>query len=358
MERRDSMKPFLHILNPGLMTTVQDLGRSGFHNLGIGTSGALDPVALRLANLLVGNLPGMGGLEVLYVGPALEIEAETVRMSFVGAATVEIRKNRAAASGRRVDTMRSVLARRGEVVRVGSVTVGAALYIGVEGGFDIEPILGSVSTNIRGGIGGWHARALIADERLPLLQPKASDRGESRAQGIALRPPSRIRAVPGPQADHFDETEMSKFFAGEYTVQAGSDRVGMRLGGEPIRHAKGFNIASDATAPGSVQVPGTGQPIVLMADRQTIGGYPKIATVISADLPALGRLSIGQKIGFDAVTVETALALRRQMLSEMESLPTHVVPIVPDGTDTDAPMWGQNLISGVVDAFHDSEAGG
>jgi biotin-dependent carboxylase-like uncharacterized protein len=290
------------------------------------------------------------------VGPVLGIEAETARLSFVGTATVEIRKDRTAASGRKIDTMRSVLARRGEVVRVGSVTTGAALYIGVEGGFDIEPFLGSMSTNIRGGTGGWHARALIADEWLPLLQGTASDRCESRAEGIALRSLGRIRAMPGPQADYFDEAEVSKFFASEYTVQAGSDRVGMRLQGEPIRHAKGFNIASDATAPGSIQVPGTGQPIVLMADRQTIGGYPKIATVISADLPALGRLSIGQKIRFEAVTVEAALALRRQMQSEMEKLPGHIVPIAPDEAQRDNLMLGHNLISGVVDAFHDEEA--
>ncbi len=166
------------------------------------------------------------------------------------------------------------------------------------------------------------------------------------------------RAIPGPQADHFDQSEVSKFFASEYTVQAGSDRVGMRLQGEPIRHAKGFNIASDATAPGSIQVPGTGQPIVLMADRQTIGGYPKIATVISADLPALGRLSIGQKIGFEAVTVASALALRRQMLSEIENLSAHIVSIMPNGADIDDLMSNQNLISGVVDAFHGQELGG
>jgi biotin-dependent carboxylase-like uncharacterized protein len=237
------------------------------------------------------------------------------------------------------------------------VTVGATLYIGVEGGLDIEPILGSVSTNIRGGIGGWNARALIAGERLPLLQGSASDRAEAHAENIVLAAPRRIRAIPGPQADHFNDAELSKFFASEYTVQAGSDRVGMRMQGEPIRHARGFNIASDATAPGSIQVPGTGQPIVLMADRQTIGGYPKIATVISADLPALGRLSIGQKIGFEAVTVETALALRRQMLWELENLPGHIVPVAPDGADIEGLMLGQNLIGGVVDAFHDQEAG-
>jgi biotin-dependent carboxylase-like uncharacterized protein len=339
------------------MTTIQDLGRTGFQNLGIGTSGALDPVALRVANLLVGNEPGAGGLEVLYLGPAIEIEADSVRMSFAGAAaTVEILPDASASSGIRIETMRSVLVKRGEVVRVGSLTSGAALYVGIEGGFDIEPILGSVSTNIRGGTGGWQARAMIAGERLPLCRMQASDRDELHAEGIEFRAPHRIRAIPGPQDDYFDEAEIAKFFGSDYTVQSGSDRVGMRLRGEAIRHAKGFNIASDATAPGSIQVPGNGQPIVLMADRQTIGGYPKIATVISADLPELGRLSIGSKIAFEAVTVETAQALRRDMLSYLDSLRDYIVPVGRTGADVAPRLLDHNLISGVVDALLDHTA--
>jgi biotin-dependent carboxylase-like uncharacterized protein len=351
------MNQALHILKPGLMTTVQDLGRAGYQNLGIGISGALDPVALRVANLLVGNEPGAGGLEVLYLGPAIEIEADNVRMSFVGAAaTIEILPDASASSGTRIETMRSVLVKRGEVVRVGSLTGGAALYVGVEGGFDIQPILGSVSTNIRGGTGGWQARAMIAGERLPLCRMRASDRDECQAEGIEFRAPSRIRAIPGPQDDYFDEAEIAKFFGSEYTVQSGSDRVGMRLHGEAIQHAKGFNIASDATAPGSIQVPGNGQPIVLMADRQTIGGYPKIATVISADMPELGRLSIGSKIVFESVTVETAQALRRGMLSYLDSLQNYIVPIGRSGADVAPLLFNYNLISGVVDALLDHVA--
>jgi biotin-dependent carboxylase-like uncharacterized protein len=347
----------LHILKPGLMTSVQDLGRAGFQNLGIGISGALDPVALRVANLLVGNEPGAGGLEVLYLGPTIKIEADNVRMSFVGAfATVDILPDAAASSGTRIETMRSVLVKRGEVVRVGSLTGGAALYVGVEGGFDIQPVLGSVSTNIRGGTGGWQARAVVAGERLPLCRMRAPDRDECRVEGIEFCAPSCLRAIPGPQDDYFDHAEMAKFFGSEYTVQSGSDRVGMRLQGEAIRHAKGFNIASDATAPGSVQVPGNGQPIVLMADRQTIGGYPKIATVISADLPGLGRLSIGSKIVFESVTLETAQALRRSMLSYLDSLPDHIVPISRTSADLAPLLFGHNLISGVVDAHLDHAA--
>ncbi len=336
------------------MTTVQDLGRAGYQNLGIGISGALDPIALRVANLLVGNEPGTGGLEVLYLGPSIEIEADSVRMSFVGAAAaVEILPDASASSGTRIETMRSVLLKRGEVVCIGSLAGGPALYVGVEGGFDIQPILGSVSTNIRGGTGAWRARAMMAGERLPLCRMQASDRDECRVEGIAFRAPRRIRAIPGPQDDYFDRAEIAKFFGSEYTVQSGSDRVGMRLQGEAVRHAKGFNIASDATAPGSIQVPGNGQPIVLMADRQTIGGYPKIATVISADLPELGRLSIGSKIVFESVTLETAQSLRRSMLSDLGDLPGRIVPIGRTGADVASLLFSHNLISGVVDARPD-----
>jgi biotin-dependent carboxylase-like uncharacterized protein len=348
------MRQALHILKPGLMTTIQDLGRAGYQNLGIGISGALDPIALRVANLLVGNEPGAGGLEVLYLGPTIEIAADTVRMSFAGAAAaVEILPDVSASSGTRIETMRSVLVKRGEVVRVGSLAGGAVLYVGVEGGFDIRPMLGSVSTNIRGGTGAWHPRALIAGERLPLCRMRACDRDECRAEGIEFRVPSRIRAIPGPQDDYFERAEIAKFFGSEYTVQSGSDRVGMRLQGEAIRHARDFNIASDATAPGSIQVPGNGQPIVLMADRQTIGGYPKIATVISADLPQLGRLSIGSKIVFEPVTIETAQALRREMLSYLDRLPGHIVPVSRTDADVAPLLFNYNLVSGVVDACLD-----
>jgi allophanate hydrolase subunit 2 len=197
---------------------------------------------------------------------------------------------------------------------------------------------------------------MIAGERLPLCRARASDRHECRVEGIEFRAPKRIRAILGPQDDYFDPAEIAKFFGSEYTVQPGSDRVGLRLQGEAIQHAKGFNIASDATAPGSIQVPGDGRPIILMADRQTIGGYPKIGTVISADLPELGRLSIGSKIVFESVTLETAQTLRRRMLSYLDGLRDHIVPISRAGDDVAPFLFNHNLISGVVDAHRDHAA--
>jgi biotin-dependent carboxylase-like uncharacterized protein len=328
----------------------QDLGRPGYQSLGIPVSGALDPLSLRAANALVGNAPGAGALEVAYLGPTLAVEVDDVRLAFVGAeASIEIRPDLAATSCRRIETMRSVRLRRGEVVRIGSLAGGAVLYVAVEGGFDIEPMLGSVSTDMRAGLGGWQGRALAAGDRLPLARATASERGECRLEGFDLTPPPRLRAIAGPQSDHFSEHEIAAFFESEYTVGAGSDRMGMRLAGRRIEHARGFNITSDAIAPGSIQVPGSGQPIVLLADRQTTGGYPKIATVISADLPALGRMPIGAKIAFERVTVEAAQALRRKLVAEIESIDGRIVPL-HEPAEMAPKLLHDNLISGVVDA--------
>ena len=194
----------------------------------------------------------------------------------------------------------------------------------------------------------------MAGDRLPLRRMRATDRDESRIEGLDLKYPAAFRAIAGPQSDYFAESEIAALFASEYTVGAGSNRMGMRLEGRPIAHARGHNIASDAIAPGSIQVPGNGQPIVLLADRQTTGGYPKIATVISADLPALGRLPIGAKIRFESVTVEQAQRHCAAVCSPRSSgSATRIVPIGRSGADTagvSPKLSDHNLISGVVDA--------
>ena len=347
------MTPALSIVRPGLLTTIQDLGRVGHQSLGIAVCGALDPVALRAANALAGNPPAAGVLEVLHLGPTMVVEADDVRISFAGPrATIEILPDVAAIRGRPVETMRSVRLRRGEVIRIGSLAGGAALYVAVEGGFDVAPVLGSVSTDIRAGIGGWHGRALVAGDHLPLCRSSASPREESHFAGLELSPPSVVRAIVGPQGDYFSQSDIDVFFASTYTVGAGSNRMGMRLEGPPIAHARGHNITSDAIAPGSIQVPGNGQPIILLADRQTTGGYPKIATVISADMPAIGRLTMGAKIRFESVTVEEALRLRRLLIEEIARIPERIEPIRNgvEGVELAPKLSDHNLISGVVDA--------
>jgi biotin-dependent carboxylase-like uncharacterized protein len=345
------MTPALRVIAPGLLTTVQDLGRPGFQHLGVPVSGALDGISLRAANALVGNPPETGALEIAYAGPTLAVEADEIRVAVVGAqADIEVLPDVDATGGRRVVGQRSLLLSRGEVLRVGSLSGGRVAYLAVEGGFAIEPVLGSVSTYVRAGIGGLNGRALAAGDLLPLRLDRASARTESRLEGLDLASPPRFRALFGPQRDLFSDDEIAAFFASTYMVGPSSDRMGMRLSGRPIRHLRGFDITSDGVAPGSIQIPGSGEPIVLLADRQTTGGYPKIATVISADLPALGRLPAGATIGFEPVDVAAAEAARRQMFATIAAIPALIVPIAPAPADVAPRLFKCNLISGVVDA--------
>ena len=345
------MSPTLRVLSPGLLTTVQDLGRTGFQHLGIPVSGALDPVSLRAANILVGNPPETAALEAAYVGPTFAIDADDVRMAFVGShAAIEILPDEAASAGTLIETMESVHLKRGNVVRIGSLVDAATLYIAVEGGFDIAPVLGSVSTYLRGGLGGWQGRALALGDRLPLVQDTANERDEFRLDGFELGAPECFRVIPGPQRDYFSDAALARFFESEFRVGAGSDRMGMRLDGPKIEHARGHDITSDAIAPGSIQIPGTGKPIVLLADRQTTGGYPKIATVISADLPAVGRLQTGTKLRFEPVTIEQAVEARRKLFSDIERIGERIVPLTIGSSIVASRLFDRNLISGFVDA--------
>jgi biotin-dependent carboxylase-like uncharacterized protein len=322
------MTAALHIVAAGLWTTVQDLGRPGFQHLGIPVGGALDPISLRAANLLVGNEPGAAALEIAYLGPTILVETDEARLSIVGAkATIEVLPDLGATSGERIEALRSARLHRGEVLRIGALTGGSVLYLAVEGGFDIAPVLGSVSTCVRGGFGGWQGRQLAAGDRLPLCKAIASAREDVCLAGFDPAPPRRLRAIPGLQSEFFSGQDLAAFFRHQYTVSAHSDRMGMRLIGPALAHKRSGDLVSDAAAPGSIQIPGSGQPIVALADRQTTGGYPKIATVISADLPALGRLAAGARIGFEPVSLEAAETARRNLLGEIASLHQRIMPL-------------------------------
>lgn len=344
------MTPMLRVLKPGLQTTIQDLGRPGYQRFGISVSGALDPISLSAANALVGNPLGMGALEVAYVGPTIAVEAEEARFAFLGAhATIEVLSDASALDGQRITPFRSVRLRRGQIVRVGSLSGGAVLYMAVEGGFDIASVLGSVSTDTRGRFGGWHGRPLTAGDNLPLCSMHASDRDDYRFDFLDLSPPRRFRVILGPQHDYFSDSAVDTFFQGDFMVSADSDRIGMRLQGPPIVQARGTAFTSDGTVTGSIQVTGSGQPIVLLPDRQTTGGYPKIATIISADLPALGRLPIGAKMAFEPVTIEAARILRRELLDVINGIRDKLVPVSHSEVDLSAILPSCNLISGVID---------
>ena len=345
------MSAVLRILEPGLLTTVQDLGRTGYQHLGVPTSGALDPVSLRAANILVGNTPIEGALEIVYVGPTFMVEADSVNLACAGAnASIEVLQDEDAASGVRYSSMQSFRAQRGQVVRVGPTSGSSVVYLAAEGGFDIEPVLGSVSTYIRGHIGGWQGRALVAGDALPLRRSVAGKTDEFRLEGLDLARPSRFRVVLGPQNASFSEQSIKAFLDGEYIVGPATDRMAMHLDGPQLEHTAGHDIVSDGIALGSIQVPGHGRPIVLMADRQTTGGYPKVATVISADLPALGRSRIGDKISFQEASVEEAQQLRRTLLQQIDAIPSRIVPVHRTRDDLTTCLLTHNLISGIANA--------
>ena len=172
---------------------------------------------------------------------------------------------------------------------------------------------------------------------------------------LDLAPPKRFRIVFGPQDDYFTEKGKKTLLESTYTVSPASDRMGMRLAGPPLEHAKGYNIVSDGIAPGAIQVPGNGAPIILLADRQTTGGYPKIATVISADIPALGRLTPGAHVAFEAVDIPAAEAAHRQFRAELDGLAERIVPVRSTPQIDEAKLRAANLVSGMIDAHHFQE---
>jgi biotin-dependent carboxylase-like uncharacterized protein len=345
------MMATLRVLSPGLMTTVQDLGRPGYQHLGVPVSGALDPVSLRAANLLVGNAPGTAALEIAYQGPSLAVETDSVRIALAGgSAPVEIVSPESDGGRRRLALLESALLHRGQTVRIGALAGSAVAYLAVEGGFDIAPVLGSRSTYTRAAIGGFEGRALKAGDAIPLKLEAAPEREERLLPSLDLAPPKRFRVVLGPQEDYFTEAGIATLLSATYTVTPATDRMGMRLDGPKLEHAKGYNIVSDGIAPGSIQVPGNGLPIVLLADRQTTGGYPKIATVVSADMPALGRLVPGSKVAFEAVDIEGAEAAARQLAAELGSMADRIIPARREPAVDAAKLMGENLVSGMVDA--------
>lgn len=341
--------PTLRVVASGPMTTLQDGGRIGHQRFGIPVSGARDPVALAAANLLVGNARDTAALEFAYLGPTLRVEAESIRVAYAGgAATVEVLDADGEAPPRKVAPLTSVRLTRGQSLRIGGLSGSIVGYLAVAGGFDVVPFLGSRSTFVRGGLGGFSGRALQAGDLLPLAASNAPPREELTLPEFDLVAPDRVRVVLGPQDDYFSEAGLDTFFGSTFTVSAATDRMGMRLDGPTIAHQGDFNIVSDGIAPGAIQVPGDGLPIVLLADRQTTGGYPKIATVISADVPGLGRLGPGASLSFEQVDIDAAVVARRVLTSTIDGLAARLTPTGGD-VDIGARLLNVNLVGGFID---------
>ncbi len=300
----------LFVVDPGPLTTVQDLGRPGYQRLGIPPSGPLDQPAFVCANRLVGNPDGAAALELTLRGPRLEVR----RPCLVALAGAEMAMT---VNDRPVPGWTAIRLDAGDVLAFRMVTAGCRAYLAVAGGLDVPQVLGSRATYLRGRLGGVEGRALQKGDVLPLGAPAAAlERLEGRHVPPARRPgyPAEVecRVILGPQDDRFTPEGIAAFLGGPYEVTPHADRMGYRLSGPPIAHARGHDIISDGIPLGGIQVPGEGQPIVLLVDRQTTGGYTKIATVISADIARIGQARPGQRVRFRRVGLAEAHAALRE----------------------------------------------
>ena len=297
------------ILSPGLFTTVQDSGRLGYQQYGFAPGGALDKRGLTLANLLVGNDPGEAVLEMTLLGAQMEFTKDNV-IAIAGALCEP------SLNGEPVPMYTSLLMRVGDILSIGAVKDGCRVYVAFAGGLDVPCVMGSKSTQIKYGLGGFEGRALKAGDSIPFTNPQsASVSFKKHVLPVPVRQPGvqTLRVVLGPQSDTFFTKEaLETFVKEEYAVTNESDRMGYRLEGKTLSFINGADIISDAIALGSVQVPASGKPIVLLCDRQTVGGYAKIATVISVDIPVIAQCKMGDKVRFQAISVAAAQRLYKK----------------------------------------------
>jgi biotin-dependent carboxylase-like uncharacterized protein len=299
----------IQVETSGLFTTVQDLGREGFGPMGVSSSGAADPIALRLGNRLVENAEGAAGLEMTLTGGTFLFPAGAI-VALTGSdfgATLD---------GAAVELWTSIEVRPGQTLCLGPTHSGARCYLCVQGGITVTPFLGSASTHVLIGLGGLEGRPLRKGD---VLQIGAAP-GPFRKRIIAPRAAQRLslrdvlRFTAGPQADWFPESSPRAFCEGTYRVGEQSNRMGLRLEGAPVPQSSGRQMITEGVSLGAIQVPPSGLPIILFVDQQTTGGYPKIGNVISADLHRVGQLRPRDEIRFEEVTWEAA----RSFLIEQE----------------------------------------
>ena len=296
----------IRILASGLFTTVQDMGREGFGALGVSASGAADPVALRIGNRLVGNSEDAAALEMTLLGGEFLFPGG-------GVAALTGSDFGATLDGALVATWTSTRIGAGQVLTLGPTRSGARCYLCLQGGIAVKPFLGSASTHVLSGLGGFEGRPLRKGDELPLGPVTgAFVRRTVAAAGLQrLTPRKRLRVTPGPQQDWFPEDSQQRLYSSAYCVTEESNRMGLRLEGRPValrpERASGSMI-TEGVSLGAIQIPDAGQPIILFVEQQTTGGYPKIANVISADLSSVGQLRPRDEIRFERVSMETAIS--------------------------------------------------
>jgi antagonist of KipI len=317
----------MRVIRPGLLSTVQDRGRYGLQHLGVVPCGPMDPVALELANGLVGNFAGEAALEITLIGPEIAFDADAL-VALCGATFA------ATVAGRPLVADRPLFMPKGSVLNTGRALRGSRAYLAVAGGIGTVPVLGSRSTCLPAKFGGLEGRALRAGDVLPLSQNarelavKRHEKLLGGKRGVkwsvpALTSPERepivIHAMEGRHHAHFDAAARRAFFEATWKVSPDSNRMGFRLAGPVLARAEALEILSEPTCLGTVQVPANGLPIALMADHQTTGGYPKIAEIAAADVPRLAQLAPGGTVQFARCTLEQAGELRRALRQRMDA---------------------------------------
>ena len=301
------------VLKPGMLSTFQDLGRFGQQHLGVSVAGAMDQRAHRLANVLVGNDPALATLEITLTGPTLRF-TKPCCLALCGADLS------ATLNGQPLVLNRPIVVRAKDELSFGVRQHGTRAYLAVHGGFALEPVLGSTSTYLRSAMGGWHGRALRRDDEIPLLRPLKNKGLEDLAMDLwslkiylpaALSEPRQtfVRLIKGQQWDEFTPESCVALLTEPYRISPDSERMGYRLQGASLLMTTPRQMISEGTTFGTIQVPAGGQPIILMADRQTTGGYPKMAYVASVDLPRLAQMGPGDIVSFKAISLEQAQAL-------------------------------------------------
>ena len=303
----------------GLLTTVQDLGRFGYQRYGMPVCGAMDPFALELGNILVGNSRNEAVMEATILGPTIEFEEMAIFAITGGDFGPTL-------NGEPIEMDRAYFGKAGDVLALPLARTGARAYIAFAGGLEIEEVMGSRSTCLKAGVGGLNGRPFREGDRLGLRAPCSwLPDLENRVAPKEILPAYgdrvTVRFTWGPQDDLFSPAGRRTFTRSEYTVSDRSDRMGYRLSGPAVERAAGSdgNIVSDGVSFGAIQIP-DGQPIVMMADRQTTGGYPKIGCVITADLPLLAQLKAGDRVRFRPVSVAAAQAVYRRQRQALDGL--------------------------------------
>lgn len=302
----------VQVLHSGLLTTIQDIGRFGLQKYGVIVSGAMDSYSLRLANLLVGNRENEAVLEITLYGTTLQFDEDTLIAITGGDFMTTI-------DGIIAPIWRPVLIKKKSILKFNSAIKGSRAYVAFAGGINIPEIMGSKSTYLRAKIGGFEGRALQKGDRLPIgelnklnkelvkhLETNTVNWSINFNEFISFKQDKVIRVLKGTEFDRFDKESQKTFLEQPYSITIQSDRMGYRLEGPPISLSENFELLSEGVTFGTIQIPSSGQPIILMADRQTTGGYPKIGQVITGDLPSLAQLQPMSTIRFKEITLEEA----------------------------------------------------